>query len=87
MTMAPIATGSTTVTVNTLLTHSIPLVVGWNLVSFNVHPTNTATEVVLANISGHYDLVYAWDATGGHIGNWLKYDPAYPFLSYTDHIE
>ena len=75
------AIGTSTVTVSTLITHSIPLVVGWNLISFNLHPTNTATDVVLADIAGHYDLVYAWDASGATIGNWLKYDPAFPFLS------
>ena len=77
------ATGSTTVTVATTFTHSIPLVVGWNLVSFNLHPTDTATGTVLADITGHYDLVYAWDASGAHssAGNWLRYDPALPFLS------
>jgi hypothetical protein len=49
---------------------------GWNLVSFNVHPTNTSVASVLASISGNYDLVYAWDATGAHStsGNWLKAD-------------
>jgi len=57
------------------------LQVGWNLVSFNLHPTDTAIGAVLADIAGHYDLVYAWDATGGTPGNWLKYDPAFPFLS------
>jgi hypothetical protein len=69
------AIGTSTVTVSTLFTHSIPLVVGWNLISFNLHPTNTAITAVLANIAGHYNLVYAWDASGATSGNWLKYDP------------
>jgi hypothetical protein len=58
-------------------THSIPLVVGWNLVSFNVHPANTDIATVLSSISGNYSLVYAWDATGAHSasGNWVKYAP------------
>ena len=47
------------------VTHSVPLVVGWNLISFNVHPENTAIATVLSSIDGNYDLVYAWDATGG----------------------
>ena len=74
------AIGSTTVTVGTVFTHSIPLIVGWNLVSFNLHPANTATGTVLADIAGHYDLVYAWDASGAHssAGNWLRYDPSVP---------
>jgi hypothetical protein len=61
----------------TTATHSIPLSVGWNLVSFNVHPANTAIATVLSSISGNYNLVYAWDATGAHSssGNWVKYAP------------
>jgi hypothetical protein len=53
---------------------------GWNLVSFRVHPESTSTASVLADISGKFNLVYAWDATGGHpgSGNWLKYDPGQP---------
>ncbi len=60
--------------------HSISLVPGWNLVSFNVHPTNTAITAVLSSIAGNYNLVYAWDATGAHSasGNWMKYDPTGP---------
>lgn len=66
----------------TLVTHSVPLLQGWNLVSFKVHPTDTNITSVLASIAGNYDLVYAWDATGAHAasGNWLKADniPASP---------
>jgi len=56
--------------------HSIALEPGWNLVSFNVHPADTAIASVLSSILGSYDLVYAWDATGAHVGsgNWLKAD-------------
>jgi hypothetical protein len=56
--------------------HNISLVEGWNLVSLDLAPTSTAVEDVLASIEGSYDLVYAWDATGGHSssGNWMKYD-------------
>lgn len=56
--------------------HSISLQVGWNLVSFRLHPLNTTVSAVLSSISGNYDLVYAWDSTGGHSGsgNWLKAD-------------
>jgi parallel beta-helix repeat protein len=67
-------------------THSIPLVVGWNLISFNVHSQNTDTTTVLSSIDGNYDLVYAWDATS--IGdNWLMYDPAMPFGNTLDHLD
>ncbi len=62
------------------LEHSITLVEGWNLVSFNLKPVDTAIGQVLAGISGKYDLVYAWDATGGHAGagHWMKYAPDVP---------
>jgi hypothetical protein len=52
-------------------THSITLVPGWNLISFNLHPVSTAITDVLASVSGNYDLVYAWDAQAQA---WLKYD-------------
>ncbi len=69
--------------------HSISLVVGWNLVSFNVHPTSTAIEDVLADIAGKYSLVYAWDATGAQssAGNWKKYDPAQGFGQSLDTLD
>ena len=53
---------------------------GWNLVSFNVHPADTTVASVLASLSGSYDLVYAWDASGAHSsgGNWMKYAPSAP---------
>lgn len=56
--------------------YSRALVVGWNLVSFNIHPVDTNLSAVLASLVGSYDLVYAWDATGGHAasGNWMKAD-------------
>ena len=56
--------------------HSISLQPGWNLVSFAIHPANTAPAAVLSSIVGSFDLVYAWDATGSHSGNgnWLRYD-------------
>ena len=60
-----------------LSTHSINLVPGWNLVSFNLNPVSTDISDVLDSISGLYDLVYAWDATGASSGsgNWKMYDP------------
>jgi hypothetical protein len=70
------ATDSASVTISGAM-HSIDLELGWNLVSFNLHPTSTAIEDVLATVFENYDLVYAWDATGAHSGsgNWLMYDP------------
>ncbi len=71
------STASATVTINGA-THSISLVPGWNLVSFNLHPQDTSIATVLASISGKYDLVYAWDGSVS-TNNWKKYDPAVPF--------
>jgi hypothetical protein len=62
------------VTSTTTLTHGIPLVAGWNLVSFNIQPASSAIAEVLNTVAGNYSLVYAWDAAG--TGTWLKYDPA-----------
>lgn len=61
----------------TALAHNIDLIAGWNLVSFNLHPVNTSIATVLNSISGYYDIVYAWDATGAHSaeGHWMVYDP------------
>lgn len=72
----PNYTGTTSGTLVILGIHDIALVPGWNLVSFNIHPTNTNIASVLSSISGNFDLVYAWDATGASAGsgNWLKYD-------------
>jgi hypothetical protein len=66
---------------------TIPLVVGWNLVSCNIHPVSTKPVDVFAPIYGNYDLVYAWDATGGHPddGNWLKFAPDTP--SYSNNLK
>ena len=61
-------------------THSLSLVQGWNLVSFNVQPTSTAIATVLSSLAGNYDLVYAWDA-GATSNNWLKYSPTAPGYS------
>ena len=74
------ATDTALVTIRPV-THAITLSLGWNLVSFNLIPQDTLTADVLSSISGKYNLVYAWDATGGHSGggNWMKYDPAQPF--------
>jgi hypothetical protein len=74
--------GTATVAVTISAVHSLSLVSGWNLVSFNLHPADTSIAAVLSSIAGQYDLVYAWDATGGHTtgsGNWVKYDPAVPY--------
>lgn len=80
---------NTTVTATftqTVATHSIDLVLGWNLISFRVHPQVTDTSTVLASIEGNYDLVYAWDASVTS-DNWLMYDPAMPFGNTLNHLD
>ncbi|NPV42288.1 MAG: hypothetical protein HPY72_13235 [Anaerolineae bacterium] len=69
--------GTKTETLVILARHSVALVNGWNLVSFAVEPESTDIEEVLESIDGHFDLVYAWDASGAHsgAGNWMKYVP------------
>lgn len=69
--------GTQTETLVILAKHNVALVSGWNLVSFAVEPGSTAIADVLGSISGNYDLVYAWDASGAHsgAGNWVKYVP------------
>ena len=59
-----------------VLSHSLALVTGWNLVSLNIHPTSSTITDVLAPISGNYSLVFAWDAS---TSLWKKYDPSVPF--------
>ena len=70
-TFTPSPTKTDTPTATTTTTQSIPLVTGWNLVSFNLHPTSTEVVKVLTSIAGEYSLVYIWDVTNG----WKLYDP------------
>jgi hypothetical protein len=65
------------VTATFMKVHSLSLVTGWNLVSFNLNPVSTAIADVLSSINGKFDLVFAWDATGASssVGNWKTYDP------------
>ena len=63
-------TGDVTVHVGAA-THSIDLVPGWNLVSFNLRPPDTDVVDVLSSLAGNYDLVYAWD---GATQSWLRHD-------------
>jgi hypothetical protein len=58
----------TQVDLNSFALHLQP---GWNLVSFNLHPADTAPAAVLSSITGSYDLVYAWNAASQ---TWLSYD-------------
>ena len=72
-------TDSITVSVNVSSntgSQTISLVTGWNLISFKVHPSNTAIASILSSISGNYDLVYAWNASSSSSDKWLIYDPA-----------
>jgi hypothetical protein len=77
--------GSSSGTLIITAIHSISLVPGWNLISFNLHPQNTAISSVLSSIAGQYTLIFAWDSTGAHAGsgNWMKYDPNGPSYQNT----
>ncbi len=50
---------------------------GWNLVSFNLHPSTTAISQVLSSVFGSYDQVYVWNAAVSQ-KNWLIYSPYVP---------
>jgi hypothetical protein len=63
---------------------SIPLVTGWNLVSFRLHPADTSITSVLSSLSGQYSLVYAWDATSAA---WRIYDPTLGALNDLNNLD
>ena len=56
---------------------SIPLFVGWNLISSPLEPLSTSVTETLSSISGAYDLVYAYKASDS-VDPWKKYDIAQP---------
>jgi len=85
-TLAMVSTPATFSITPATSTHSISLVLGWNLVSFNVQPEDTSITTVLASIAGNYDLVYAWDSTSIS-DNWLMYDPNMPFGNNLEHLD
>jgi hypothetical protein len=82
-TSSPVNTSTATFTPGSI-TYNVPLVTGWNLVSFPVHPSSTSTAEVLASVGGSYDLVFAWD---GSTQTWLKYDPHAPYGASLNTIE
>ncbi len=59
-----------------LVTYSVPLVAGWNLVSFDIRPTSNAVANVLSSLGSNFELVYAWNA---ETSSWMKYDPSMGF--------
>ncbi|NIS81748.1 MAG: hypothetical protein GTO14_16420 [Anaerolineales bacterium] len=59
------------------LAASIPLQLGWNLVSIPEEPADTDPAAVLASIVGSYDQVYAFDGCDP-ADPWKLYDPANP---------
>jgi hypothetical protein len=73
-------TASSTVNISNA-TNTLSLLTGWNLASFNLHPTNTDIATLLTPLGSNFTLVYAWDATGS--GSWKKYDPSAPAYSNT----
>jgi uncharacterized repeat protein (TIGR01451 family) len=67
-----------TINVNELPTieQTIPLSIGWNLVSFRLMPPpTTPIGDLLSSIDGNYTLVYAWDAAQAA---WKLFDPNVP---------
>ncbi len=42
----------------------IPLRPGWNLISFNIYPSDTTASSVLAPLAGHFDVALGFDGTG-----------------------
>ncbi|MBC7258724.1 MAG: S8 family serine peptidase [Chloroflexi bacterium] len=56
---------------------TVRLYPGWNLVSIPVRPPNTDAAAVLASITGHYDMVWAYDAASTS-NPWKKYNPDAP---------
>ena len=76
-TATPTATATATPTTAPMPTVSIPLQVGWNLISLPLAPLHTAVTEILAAIAGSYDLVYNYDASDT-TDPWKKYDIAQP---------
>jgi predicted outer membrane repeat protein len=64
--------------------YGLPLVTGWNLVSFNLNPVDTAIASVLASLGDQYSLVYAWDATASA---WRIYDPTLGALNDLQNLD
>jgi len=64
--------------------HEIDLEAGWNLVSFNLTPSDPDIEVVLEEIMDDVDLVYGWN---GATGTWLRFDPAVGFGNTLEELD
>jgi len=75
-TRTPTATATATAT-PAILQYSMPLVVGWNLISIPLEPADSTLTTVLSSISDQYDLVYAYDATDSD-DPWKNYDVGVP---------
>jgi PKD repeat protein len=59
---------------------SIPLAVGWNLISLPNVAANTPVESVFAPIAGKFNIVFAYRGCDA-ADPWKKYDPAAPSFS------
>ena len=60
-----------------VVTRTLTLASGWNLISIPLDPVEPAPEDVLAGISGGYDQVFAYDGCVPE-DPWLKYIPGGP---------
>jgi len=58
---------------------------GWNLISFDVFPTDPAIASVLSGIAGRYTRVLSFDCNAGTPG--LSYYPDLPALSSLQHMD
>jgi hypothetical protein len=62
-----------------VVTKTLTLAGGWNLISIPLNPVEPAPEDVLAGISGGYDQVFAYDGCVPEPeARWLKYIPGGP---------
>jgi len=53
------------------IAYSIPLIAGWNCVSFPMEPFNTSVASILSSIGANARSIWTYDAVGS---KWLRYD-------------
>lgn len=66
------------------ITRHVPLYAGWNLISFDVMPVNTAPENLLAPIAGKYDRVLGFTCAEGGLAYYPNLPPALNTLRVMD---
>jgi hypothetical protein len=53
------------------IAYSIPLIAGWNYISFPMEPFNTSVASILSSIGANARSIWTYDAVGS---KWLRYD-------------